>query len=771
MALLCAIILPSCKTNQVIAEDQYYLKKNQLVFKTDEKIENKDILRFELESLYQQIQNPSKIWPPKNWLDRDTAVVYDALLAEKTGQVMEKFLKNKKGFYHVNVKPSTAYDGSSATVSYLLDLGRRYKIKSYEIISKDQTIVTDIKNLQSIPAITVGDPLDADLFEQERSRITSGLQNLGYANFVTNYIEIVGDSSDYQVDVEFNILVPPPDSIHKQYYIGEVNVYTEHLSQANPDFNLSDTINNTIYYSKSDQFVVKPKKLRNNIFLREGMLYLKDNRVKTQKTLSNLSSFRYVNIKEKANAETDTIIDFDIFLSPHKHKWISETGLDLFYSTFGATNIQQNLFGMSASTSLQNRNLLGGSEKYSFNLDGSLEMTLPSLEANRWSFGANNVLELPRLVDLFSFGKFLSNIRIIPRVNYIRLKEEAKTDISLGYNFSKTIQNFSISSFNASWGYSYKPNNKQLFKVRQLGLNLFIFNPTEQFQTINLDPNPLLAKSFEDNVSTGFLFRDLSYFYQGPKNKKGRSLGFLGNIEFSGMEVFLGNKFYNLLSGSDLVWELGPGGRFNFAKFVKLELDGRIYKDLSPSSQLAARADFGIVVPFGRTSEGTLLTVPYLSQFYVGGPNSNRAWQLRELGPGGYLERSEPPFFQAGDLKLEFNLEYRWDWFWFFKGAVFVDAGNIWTLRDEFNKDGVLLREGSKFSTNFIDQMAIGAGWGIRADFTYFLIRFDFGYKIRAPYPVDDSGSHFVIGKKVPGTDDSFNAYIGNINVAINYPF
>jgi len=756
----------------MISEEQHFLRKNQIVFKTNEKIKNKDALRFELESLYQQDQNPPKLWPPKNWFDRDTLRIYDPELANQSAEAMQKFLKNKKGFYHVNVKPTADYDGDQATVSYILDLGRRYTIRSYHIVSDDENIVKEINELPTRRAITVGDPLDADLFDTEKARITSGLQNLGYANFLGNYIEMVGDSGDYQVDVDFNILVPPPDSIHRQYYIGDVHVYTEHLSQTNPDYNLTDTVDHTVYYSMSDQFVVKPNKLKNNIFLRNGMLYLKNNRVKTQRTLSNLSSFRYVNVKERINPNQDTIIDFDIFLSPHRHKWISETGVDLFYSTFGATDVQQNLFGVSASTGLQNRNLFGGSEKYSFNLDGSVELTIPSFQANRWSFGANNALELPRLVDLFSFGKFLSKVRIIPKVNYNRLREEARTDIALGYNFTQSIQNFSISSFNASWGYSYKPNNTQLYKIRQLGLNLFIFNPTEQFKERNLVDNQLLAKSFENNLSTGFLFRDLSYFYQGPKTNRGRSLGVLGNIEFSGVEVFLGNQLYNLLSERDLVWELGPlGDRFNLAKFIKLEIDGRIYKDLGQSSQIAARADFGIVVPFGNTSEGLPLPVPYLSQFFVGGPNSNRAWQLRELGPGGHLENQDPPFFQAGDIKLEFNLEYRWDWFWFFKGAVFVDAGNIWTLRDEFSAAGELQRAGSKFSSDFLDQMAIGAGWGIRADFTYFLIRFDFGYKIRAPYPVSDSGSHFALGKKVPGTNNNFNAYIGNINVAINYPF
>ena len=117
---------------------------------------------------------------------------------------------------------------------------------------------------------------------------------------------------------------------------------------------------------------------------------------------------------------------------------------------------------------------------------------------------------------------------------------------------------------------------------------------------------------------------------------------------------------------------------------------------------------------------------------------------------------------------MEFNLEYRWDLFLFFEGALFLDAGNIWTLREEFGENA---RENSQFTSDFLDQMAVNTGWGIRADFTYFLIRFDFGYKLRSPFPVDESGSHFVFGKTIPGTDENFNSLLGNINVAINYPF
>ena len=764
--LLCASLLTSCATTQqTLSPDKYLLKKNAIIFSSEERIDNKEDLRYGILSLIKQDENISRLWPPKNWFSKDTMIVYDPELGQESAESIEKFLRNKKGYYKAKVKHNVDIDNKQLTSNYYVDLNKRYRVKSFQITSQDKSIVDEINNLPSLALIREGDPVDSELFETERSRIVGELQNLGYANFVSNFIEIIGDSTNYLVDVEFNVIVPPPDSVHKKYYIGEINVFTEHLVQSNPSFSIRDTFERTNYFGRSSEFIVKPKFLAKNIYLRNGNLYLNTDRIKTQRTLNSLSSYKYVQVNPKLNTEKDSIFDIDIFLSPYEHKWISEQGLDLFYA-FGSTSFQQNLFGLSAFGSLQNRNVFGGSEKYSFNLDGSVELSLPSLAANRWSFGANNILELPRLVDLFSFGKFLENIRVIPTNSYDRFKDEARTDISLGYNFTKSIRNFSISSFNASWGYTYRANAQSLYKMRQLGLNLFIFNPTDNFRMNNLDDNPLLANSFQDNISTGFLFRDLRYFFYGKKNRRGRSVSLLTNFEVSGLEIFLANKLANLISGENVAWTLGKESRFNFAKYVKLELDGRIYKDITKKSQLAARADIGLVVPFGKENDGTLLQTPYLSQFYAGGPNSNRAWQIRELGPGGYSEVLEPPFFQAGDLKIEFNLEYRWNLFLFFEGALFLDAGNIWTLRTEE------ARPNSKISADFLDQMAVGTGWGIRADFTYFLIRLDFGYKLRSPFPLDDSGSHLVFGKTIPGTDgESYNSLLGNINVAINYPF
>jgi len=752
LAIIFAFAGQSCKSLKPLGEEQYYLSNNVLHFQTSEKIQQKEDLRFELESLYLQVPVKRRAWNPRDW--GKELIVFEEDLAKETAESMEMFLRNKKGFYNCKVRYTTKIKDNKIVVDYWLDLGGRYKIKSIDFVGEDQKLVTEIKNLEGPAFLKEGDPLDAASFDKERTRITNALQNKGYYNFVSNYLEVEGDSShqNFEVDVIFNVISVPDQGDHRKYKIGDVNVYTEHLVQSDPEFAIRDSFEQSNYFAKSNRFIVKPKRLHSNIYLRPGNIYKKNDRVKTLQSLSNLSTYRYIYVNPLVKTASDSIIDVDIFLSPHRHRWISDYGLELFYATLS----QQNLFGFSGSVSLQNRNLFRGSEKYTFNIDGAIEFAL-SGTGNTYSFGVSNDLELPRLKDLFGFGKFLSNINLLPNTSYKRFQEEATTEISLGYNYTNITSSFVLNSLNASWGYAYRPNNKSIYRVRQLGLNLFTAQPDSTFQANNIDPNPLLARSLENYFSTGLFFRELKYFYQGGKNKRGRSYGFLGNIELSGLEVFLGNKVSNLISNKDDVWNLGS---FNFAKYIKMEADGRIYKDIGRKSTLAMRADFGVVIPYGGSS------VPYLTQFYSGGPNSIRAWQIRQLGPDFNLIANPiegQSFFQAGDIKMEFNLEYRWDWFWFIEGAIFVDAGNVWSIRNSGNIGAI--------DGNFLDEMAVGIGWGIRFDFDYFIIRFDQGYKLRSPFPIDDSGSHYILTKTNPVTGKPFNSYIGNINVAINYPF
>jgi len=321
-------------------------------------------------------------------------------------------------------------------------------------------------------------------------------------------------------------------------------------------------------------------------------------------------------------------------------------------------------------------------------------------------------------------------------------------DFSVG--ITDIINAYRINTVNASWAYKFQPDERNRYVWRQIGLNILDTTIDDVFQSTILDSNPLLERSFDDYLFTGFLMRELNVFRQTKESARGGSLAFLGNLEFSGLETLALNSIFS--PNSD--WRVA---NLDFASFIRIDTDLRYYKKVKDRSSFALRFNLGVALPLGGEDE----VIPFVKTFFVGGPNSLRGWQIRELGPGSYSEKvlnpvPGEPFFQTGDFKLEFNAEYRFDLVWFWEGAIFVDAGNSWTLRTDPE------RPGSKLSGRFLDEIAVSTGWGVRADFDYFLLRFDVGYKVRSPFEIPDTGSHIIWDQ---------NSILGNINFAINYPF
>jgi outer membrane protein assembly factor BamA len=276
--------------------------------------------------------------------------------------------------------------------------------------------------------------------------------------------------------------------------------------------------------------------------------------------------------------------------------------------------------------------------------------------------------------------------------------------------------------------------------------------------------NPIIFLQFRDVLGSGLLFRDLTYIYNKPKNRAGNSLVFINNLEFSGLEVFVANKLINLINGSNEEWKLNYGAdkSISFAKYIKYELDFRFYREFSKTSSLAFRFNTGAALPYG-----DIKVVPFIKQFGLGGPNSMRAWNIRQVGPGSYADplikiREVPDlniYIQQGDIKLETNLEYRFKIFLIFDGALFVDVGNVWNLRPD-----PLLR-GAELNGNFLNSLAVGAGYGIRLNFGFFNIRFDAGYKVRSPYRDAFLQRNWYSWQEISAQG------LGNIQVAVNYPF
>lgn len=342
-----------------------------------------------------------------------------------------------------------------------------------------------------------------------------------------------------------------------------------------------------------------------------------------------------------------------------------------------------------------------------------------------------------------------------------------------------------MQTLNAGFGYDFRPSNRHRYIINHFGIDYLSPKTTFKFDSLILNQNENLRRSFDKQLFTSFLLRDFNYTYTGAPNLFGQSHSFIAKVELSGLEVCLANLIYNglaapenrdtfdLVAGTDII---------QFSQYGRLEFDYRHYRKLPKGQVFVFRAAIGLAVPFGYSS-----IVPYVKQFPAGGPESVRAWNAREIGPGGYLDSltqqdgvNPTLFYQTGEFKLDLNAEFRFPIFTLFgikyEGALFLDAGNVWTTYPDSTRRFSQLRwtptydeNNQKISDNLFKYIAVGTGFGLRLDFAYFIFRLDVGLKLRNPYPqIDALGNVKDIFWRSPfqkGWQDL------NLNIGLNYPF
>jgi hypothetical protein len=769
------MIIASCGTAKYVADDQKLLDGNKIEFKDKENITNQSALSLELNSFILQQPNNNFFWLiPREWFyfknssPGDTSwfsnwvrnslgekpVFHNEKSTQEAAKSMQQYLQNKKGYYEATVDYEEKVNRHKTKISYNITAGTRFKINSIDYIGEDPQVVNILKEISTESRVNVGDPLDAANFEIEKSRMVNELQNRGYANFLPNYLDIKGDSTgiDHGVDVFFQVYAPLPDTLHKRYTLGTINVFTDYYSNQDSTVLNSRSLDDIDFMRQSKDFIVRPSLLSSKIFLKKGDILGRDNRLKTFRKLSDLGTYRFVQLESNIDPNQDTIINYNIYLTPHEHAWVADIGFEINFSSV-ASQTQRQLFGLAANGVVINRNLLGGAEQNTFSVTNGYELNLDSLSLSTFNLNINNTLVTPKHIDFLGVTKVLKSIGILSDARYSNFKTETSTSFNMGYNLIDILNFYKINSFNAAISYDYQPSQNKRFIIRQTAFALNEYQLEQRFLN-NFGNNQLIINSFQDNLSTGYLFNEVTFFYNSKPRRDGYSYSLLGGFEASGWETHLVNKLYNGINSSSSVWSFSED--IAFAKYVKAEIDARFYKVINSKQSLAFRFNTGIAVPFGEQE-----VVPFIEQFSVGGPTSMRAWDQKELGPGSYKEVNQPAnqiFFQQGDIRLEMNAEYRFDILWLLEGALFTDIGNVWTLeKDE-------LRPGANITSSFYKQLAIGAGWGMRWDFTYFNIRFDFGYRIRNPFP-DEGGSHWYSWKQIRRQG------FGNMQVAVNYPF
>ncbi len=786
----------SCNPKIYIQEEEAFLTDNKIQIKDRNVTKSRAALKTDLERLYKQLPNTDFAFIDREWyyfkfnenIDTTTLKkgqrykkikrvfgnfirneiaeppsIHNESLVQETADGMQNYLRNKKGYYHARVETKFKVKDQEAKVKYLIYTGPQFKVHGLTYNCEDPKLAQLIDDIKVQTLIPPGSPIEEARFNEERNRIVRIVQDRGFPRFNSNHVQFVGDTTGlaYGMDVYFNILKPASGESHQQYTVGEIKVFTDHSVGTDTSIVKHEELKGIDFYSQKEHYEVNPNTISRRIFISEGETYIRNKELRTSQALSKLNAYRFVNLNPSIDPLVDTVINYNFLLMPIRNKKVIDGFADVYFSNVRRANQDPfNGLGISADANYATRNLANKAESWSLGANAFIEFNLAQLNT---AGGALNYTESWPLLNDYTRSLWLANkVGLVNDNVYNSLNDNSTTDLqaALSYTFTATV--YELTSGNVFLGYNYAPRPNLRIGFNTFGINYLGIRALPLFQEI-LDESPFLENSFSDRLLTGFLFDNLSYNFNSTPTSSGFNWGFDYFFETSGIEVALLNAGVNAISGSNNPWVLPIGeDNIELAKFFKIDLSHRFNQRIAGEHSIAGKFRAGIVVPFGDSE-----TVPYVRQFAAGGQQSIRGWQLRDLGPGGYdyystIDPNEdiPLPFQTGDLLLETSLEYRFPLVGWLKSALFVDAGNVWLLEED------QARPNSGISSKFYNQIAVATGIGFRLDFSYFLMRFDIGYRVRNPFPNSETGSYLNYQ-----TFRLNNLRDGNLNFGINMPF
>ena len=780
MSFVC--LLMSCGAAKELAEGETFLFNNKVTIKSDAAVDKPGELKYELESFYKQKRTRTFIGIPRHtfyylgtpnpdstkfrrWLQvklGDPPVIYSQPLAEQTAEIMENYLA-QRGYRFAEVSIIPKSEEFETTTIYVVNPKKRLILNEMIIFSRDTAIQRILSEPVEEPYLHTGAPLDIRLYNEEKNRIARLLQNNGYPFIFQNYItNIEADSTGGSIRAVVEVRNPTDSTMHQKYRNGTISIYQDYALKTDAIY--KDSLMNGIrFYSPSYPMMVKPLVIRRNIFIESGDLYRKKDVELTSRQLSKLDIFKFASVKTTIDTTEEGILNYSIFLTRNK-KMSLNGDIELNYSNIAA---RRSLIGTAFNIGYRHRNLLKGAEYFTSNLETGFEFNLGGARdtlLNSINVNFINSLDIPRFIDPTHLYDKVSRMKFGKKRLFGNklngwLKEESTTNVSLGINFLSLLNFYDYVSINASFGYDIQPEANKRILINHTGINYFNPDIKPRFQMV-LNSIRFLEESFGKQLFTGIFFRDYSYTLNKEPNRKGYSWGIQHGFEISGLEIFALNQAYNGITGGNKEFQLiGRNETTEFSKFMKFNFTYTLRKTTGLNSQLAFKFNSGLAFPYGPYSQ----QVPYVKQFFVGGALSNRAWVIRELGPGGYndlnpISNPNNPFYQSGDVLLDMSVEYRFNLFWRFNSAIFLDAANVWTIKNDPE------RPQANFTSEFVDQIALGYGFGVRFDFTYFLLRLDFGYKLRSPFKLENGTNWY---------ENTFKDFPkgGNPNFAVNYPF
>ena len=705
------LVVIACSSDKFVPDGQYLLDKVEL--RSDRKDVNSSLLmqyvrqkgnsrwfslfKIPLGTYAMAGQDTTK------WINRtlrrmgEEPVLYDSVQARLSSEDLTVAMQNM-GYMNATVDVEKKVKGKKLTLNYLLHPGDPYIIDrfNYEIEDSviEKVLASHLKKDTDRPHQFTVTSLD-----DERKRLTHILNDSGFYRFHKDFIYYTADSTQGRQHVNV--------TLHLMKYVEN--------SDAKPTLHPRYIINNVNFIpGDSTGFHLRKGVLEDNTLIEKGKYFSATDLQKTYNNFSRLGAVRYTNINFREVPRYDSLVigktftyttssthylDADIQVSNNKPNTIS-------FQPEG-TNTAGDL-GAAAVLSYQNRNLFRGSEHLSLEFRAAFE-AIKGLEGYKNSdyeeYSVQAHLQFPRFLAPFISKNF-------------KRKSSATSEVSVGWNLQNRPE-FHRRVFSSAWKYHWSdPVHHLTYDFDLLNLS-YVYMPwiSETFKHDYLDNattrNAILRYNYQDLfiLRTGF-----------GVNYSGANQAFRARMELAG----------NLLNGLSGVFNFkknseGKRTLFNiaYAQYAKFDFDYTKILRFDERNSLALHGGLGIAIPYGNST-----VLPFEKRYFSGGANSVRGWSVRELGPGKFKGVDGRIDFinQTGDMKLDLNAEYRTHLFWKLDAAAFIDAGNIWTLRDYADQPG------GQFSfKSFYNQIAVAYGLGLRLNFDYFILRFDGGMKAINP--------------------------------------
>lgn len=677
------------------------------------------------------------------WLQEigEKPVIWSKFKTAETYRQITQYLKNK-GYYQSNVTGAISANKRKVKVTYIIKPGTPFIIDSINYFIEDTALTDIVLNDRKNSKIKRGMRFDVDELQKERERIENNLKNKGYYNFSREFVYYLADTTyaDHKAMLtvgikkyEFKRNDNQYEKPHVKYTIDSISIYTNY----DPRKALIDKEKymahferkpvegkKFVFYTDAD-FKIKPQTVLRENFVRPDSVFRLDNIKKTYRNLSTLQTFKLVNIKFIEKDSVKGLLNCQILITPQvKQSYTAE---------IEGSNASGNL-GIAGSLTYTNKNLFRGGEIFDFKIRGARETlsNQSSTKLNTNEIGLESNIRFPKF-----FFPFVSE-------SFSR-KYNLRTYFTTIYNYQDRPE-YNRNIINLRYGYYWKSKNNPFlrYSIHPIDINMVNITQLDSAKT-----NYFLRYSYSNHLilSTSF---SVNFDNQNIRKMRDHTY-FRLNYETAGNMVSLYNNINNSNKNTDDLYEMFEK---IYAQYQKIDFDLRYYHKIAKRDWLVTRGFFGIGIPYGNSRHG----LPFIKKYYSGGATGIRAWKVRSLGPGSYVDPDDNFFNQTADLKIEANVEYRFKMFWVVEGALFVDGGNIWSITKSDE------REGAKFKANrFYHQIALGTGLGLRFDFSFFIIRFDFGLKLRDPSL--ESGKRWILSNRGYKADDwAFNFGIG-------YPF